>query len=265
MDGITFRTTDGGRWGAGGGTGTGGNLTPLQFDENNWELLTRMQALEDNPPVAVSIQSFTRIGSQFQVNLTDGSHQGPFDLPIATFRDVGEWDNSMPLLALDLFRVPGFGLYMVKIGHTTPASPATFNPDALDPDTSQPLYSLIYGEQEYIYDLGFSFPGRPGIGVEADAAVATHVFVHAVTAPVDLTGSEATLEIAAGGDLSFPILIAGAAAGSVDFAAGETAGTFTFTDAVEIAIGDKLRLIRPDAVDTDARELSVTFKMIRTF
>jgi hypothetical protein len=34
----------------------------------------------------VSLQGFTVIGSQFQVNLTDGTHQGPYSLPIVSFR-----------------------------------------------------------------------------------------------------------------------------------------------------------------------------------
>lgn len=269
MDGVVFRTVDVIRWGAAGGLGTGGNLTPVQFDENMWEFLRRIRAIEINPPTAVGITGFTVIGSQFQVNMSNATTLGPYDLPIAQFRDRGVWANNVPLLPLDLFSVNGFGLYMVKIAHTTPVTPATFDPGAVSaiagPTFGLPLYQLVYGEQEYIYDLGFFYPGRPGIGIEDGGSIAGHVFVHDVKAPAGLTGSRATLKIAASAALSFPIKYDGSVVGSVDFASGAIVGTFTFAGIVSIASGKVLTLIKPTAVDVDARELSVTFKMIRSF
>lgn len=270
MDGITFRTTDGTKWGAGAGTGTGGNLTPVQFDTNMWEFLTRIQAIENNPPVAVSILSFTVLGSQLQVNMTDGSHLGPYTLPIATFHAQGQWVNSMVLAELDLVTVPHSGLYLVNIAHTTPASPAVFDPNAVDtvsssPTFGNPLYDLVFGEDVYIYDLGFFFPGKPGIGIEDGAAIAGHVFVHPVTIPIDLTESKASLRLAPAADLSFPIKHNGASVGSIDFAAGATVATFTFGGEVVVAIGDTLTVIKPATLDADARELAVTIKATRTF
>lgn len=269
-DGVVFRTTDGGRWGAAGGSGTGGNLTPLQFDENMWELLTRIQALENDPPTAVSIVSFTVIGSQFQVNMSNGAHLGPYQLPIATFNLQGEWVNAMTYTELDIVSAVHHGLYLVLHDHITPASPAVFDPDAIDDDSGspsfgEPLYQQLFGEDTYIYDLGWFFPGKPGIGVEDAAAIAGHVFVHAVTLSIGLPGSKATLKIAAAADLSFPIEHNDTAVGSVDFDAGETVGTFTFAAAVDVAVGDTVVLIKPTAVDVDARELAVTIKAARVF
>lgn len=267
-DGIVFRTV--GPWGGAGGAGTGGNLTPLQFDENMWELLTRVQVLENNPPVAVSVAGFTVIGSQFQVNMSDATTRGPYDLPIATFRDVGEWTNNLPLFVLDFFDVPHSGFYRTLIAHTTPVAPAVFDPAAVDEDSGsptfgQPLYTLVHGEDTAIYDIGWFYPGKPGIGVEDGAAIAGHVFVQTVTMPALLEGSEANLKVAASADLSFPIEHEGVAVGSVDFAAGETDATFTFTDDVDVAVGDVVCLIKPAGVDSAARELSVTLKLVRVF
>ena len=270
-DGITFRTTDNLRWGAGAGSGTGGNLTPLQFDENMWEFLTRIQALENDPPEAISVAGFTVIGSQFQVNMSDGSTRGPYDLPIATFRFVGEWINNLPLLELDLVQKAGFGLYLVLISHTTPDSPAEFDPNATDEDSGsptfgEPLYQLVYGEQEYIYDIGFFYPGRVGTGVDDGFGIAGHIFVHAVTFPADLVGSKAYLTVDPAADMEFVIQKNGVDVGSVDFVAGANVGTFTFPDAVAFAVGDRVRVMKPTAgVDTDARELSVTFFATRSF
>lgn len=270
MDGIVFRTTDGARWGAAGGTGTGGNLTPLQFDENMWAFLTRLQALEDNPPVAVSITGFTVIGSQFLVNMTDATTRGPYDLPIATFRDVGEWVNNLPLLPLDFFTVAHSGFYRTLIGHTTPASPALFDANAIDEDSGsptfgEPLYQLVYGDDAAVYDFGFFYPGKPGIGVDDGSAIAGHVFVKTVTMPALLANSRARLKVAAGATLSFPIEHNGTEVGSVNFASGQTSGTFTFTDDVDVVVGDVVALIKPAGVDSAARELSVTFACIRVF
>lgn len=270
MDGIVFRTTDGGRWGAAGGTGTGGNLTPLQFDENMWAFLVRMEALESNPPVAVSIASITVIGSTFQVNLTNGTHQGPFNLPIATFNATGNWVNAMTYARLDLVEAPHFGLYMVLIPHTTPVSPALFDPEAVDttvgsPTIGQPLYQLMFGEDTYIYDLGFFFPGRPGIGIDDGTAIAGHVFVHPVSLPATLDGSEAKLRVGPAAALSFPLKLNATTVGSVDFAIAATVGTFTFAADIAVVAGDVLTVIKPTAVDVDARELSITVKATRTF
>lgn len=270
MDGIIFRTTDGARWGAGGGSGTAGNLTPLQGDENLWELLTRVQALENDPPEAISVSGFTVIGSQFQVNMSDGSTRGPYDLPIATFRDVGQWTNALPLLVLDFFDVPHFGFYRTLVAHTTPVAPAPFDPAAVDEDSGsptfgQPLYQLVHGEDSAVYDFGFFYPGKPGIGVEDGASIAGHVFVKTVSLPALLANSRARLKIAAAASLSFSIKHNATTIGSVNFAAGETAGTFTFAAGVDVAVGDVVYLIKPTTVDVDARELSVTFSAIRTF
>jgi hypothetical protein len=147
--GLKFRTTDNTKWGAGGGSGTGGNLTPTEADEDIWALHSRILAVEDNPPTAISIESFTVIGSQMQVNMSDGSTQGPYDLPIASFRMMGEWVNSMPLLKLDIITVPHDGVYMVNVNHTTPASPAVFDPEA---DVGRPIM-LPAGLADCVGDL----------------------------------------------------------------------------------------------------------------
>jgi hypothetical protein len=271
-DGIIFRTLDVLRWGAAGGLGTGGNLTSLQLDENFWELLTRVQNLETNPPEAVSIQSFTIVGSQMEINMTNGDTQGPFTLPIAIFRDVGEWVNDLPLLPLDFFSVPNRGWYRTRIAHTTPASPAIFDPDAIDEDSGSPtfgqnLYALVFGEDAAIYVVGFFYPGKPGLGIEEDTAMAGHCFVHPVTLLAGLPGSKAKLRVASSIDLTFPIYKNDVTEiGSVDFADGETEGTFTFAADVDFAIDDVLTVLRAEeGVDADARELKVTFNAFRVF
>ena len=262
MDGIDYKTTDMAKWGVGSGSGTGGNLTPSQGDNNFWNLYTRLKDLEDNPPESINITGMTVIGSQWQVNMSDGSHFGPFTLPIAAFELKGDWVNAMTYYELDIISAPGFGLYLVRLDHTTPALPATFDPDATD-DDDHALYLKLFGEDAYIYDIGFFFPGRPGIGIEDGAAIAGHALVRVVTAPANLPGSIAKLKVAPASDLSFPIEHDDVEVGSVDFEAGETNGTFTFPDEVDLPIDSVLTIMKPTALDVDARELKVTFKCTR--
>jgi hypothetical protein len=263
MDGIDYKTTDMARWGVGSGAGTGGNLTPTQGDLNFWELYSRLKELEDNPPEAVSITGMTVVGSQWEVNMSDGSTFGPFTLPIATFELKGDWLNEMLYYELDLVSVPGYGLYLVRIQHTTPALPATFDPDAVD-DEDNPLYLQVFGEDAYVYDFGFSFPGRPGSGIETSAAMAGHVFGRAVSLLIGLPGSVAKLRVAPAAALAFGLEKNGVSIGSVNFALGATTGTFTFAADVAFAIGDIITMIRPTAIDSAAKELNVTFIGTRT-
>ena len=267
-DGIIFRTTDGARWGAAGGLGTGGNLTPTQFDENMWELLTRIQAIENDPPEAVGIASFTVIGSQFQVNMTDASTRGPYDLPIAVFRDVGIWVNDMPLLAMDFFQVAGRGYYRTVIAHTTPSAPAIFDPDAIDEDSGSPtfgqaLYSLVLGEDASIYDVGFFMPGRPGQGINVGEEMFAHTFVRDVILEEDLPGSLIVLFTATAADLDFSITKNTVEVGTAHIEAGETEGTFVLADQVSFAAGDTLAVLPPASLDSTARGLKISFKALR--
>lgn len=269
VDGLAFKNTDNTKWGAGNGSGTGGNLASLQADMNTWLLRQRIKALEDNPPVAVGIESVTVIGSQFQLEMTDGSTLGPYTLPIATFSMEGDWLNNFHYDVLDLFTVAGFGLYMTLIAHTTPVSPAEFDPAAVDEDTGsptfgQPLYKLIFGDEAYVYDFGFFYPGKPGIGIEENEPIAGHLFIRNVNLPIGIPGSKFRVDVAHGVDTSYPIEVDGVNKGSIDFEAGETAGTLTWAAAVDVLVDQKFSIIRPTEVDTDARNLYATFMGVRT-
>lgn len=264
IEGLHFKNTDGTRWGSGDGAGTDGRLSSLQGDENIWLLRGRVKDMEDNPPTAVSILGFTVIGSQMQVNMSDGSTQGPFDLPIATFRLVGEWVNSMALLKLDIFTVEHDGVYFVNLPHTTPASPATFDPEATD-GSGNPLYTKIFGDDPYIYDLGWFYPGAPGQGIDDGSPMAGHEIGRPVLFPTGLPDSKGSLRVAPASDLSFPIEINGVVKGSMDFASGATAATFTWSADVSCAVGDVVYLMKPTALDPAARDLTATLILTREF
>jgi hypothetical protein len=257
MDGIDYRTTDMLKWGVGSGTGTGGNLTPLQLDLNFWQLYSRLLNLETNPPTAVNIASMTVVGTQWVVTMTDASTFGPFTLPIATFQLKGEWQNSFTYYELDIVEVPDVGLYLVRIQHTTPATPAPFDPLA-DDGLGNLLYLKLFGEGPRIYDFGFFLPGKPGEGAPAGEFLAAHAFGRDVVLPAGLTGSVAKLLTAPTSALSFDLQDATGVVGSIDFTAGNAVGTFSFAANIAYVNGGYIGIMPPAAVDATAKQLFVT-------
>ena len=130
---LVYRTA--GVWGA----GNGGNLNGAQFDNNTHSLRTVIQGILDTPPVANQIASITVTdGNQLHFTLEDDTEFGPFTLPIAEFRDRGEWTALTDYLYGDIF-TQGVSIYFVLSEHT---SAGTFNPDATD--GFGPLYRLLF-------------------------------------------------------------------------------------------------------------------------
>lgn len=121
---MHFRTTDNTKWGA----GKGSNLTPGEVDDNFWDLDQRTAALEANPPAPIGIDHVTVTGSTFTIVLTDGSSQGPFNLPAAKFNLVGEWAPAT-LYVPNSFITEAGKTYLILYPHT---SGAFFDPGAND-------------------------------------------------------------------------------------------------------------------------------------
>jgi hypothetical protein len=111
-------------------------------DGNFYDLLTRTEDIESGG--VFSCESVDYTGASITFNWSDDTSSGPFMLPVATFRAVGEWLNSMPLSYLDVFTVTGTGTFLTLVDHTTPAFPAPFDPAAVSDDTAgEPLYLMI--------------------------------------------------------------------------------------------------------------------------
>lgn len=140
---IVYRTDDGTRW----GTGKGSNLTPTEFDLNNWDFDSRLDALESHSGSgAVGIEDFSVTGgNQLNVLMTDSSTRGPFTLPVATGRFLGAWQPDTTYLYLDRFTANN-ALYEVEVAHV---SAATFDPGAND------------GMGHDYYALELAFPAVP--------------------------------------------------------------------------------------------------------
>jgi hypothetical protein len=179
---MTFRGT--GAWGA----GKDGNLDPSEVDENFWEILLRLDALESSPPQAVSIDSFEVSADQMTIHLTDGSTQGPFTLPKATWHWTGAWRTNTVYFVNDLFSFNG-AIYQVLVTHTSDSS--EFDPNALS--GSGFVYNLLLDGASQPYDLSMFFNyAIPVLG----ELLLQHVAVRDVVIPGDFNQSKAFMRVA---------------------------------------------------------------------
>lgn len=131
---VTYVTDDMTRW----GVGKGAPATAHEHDESHFALSERIRALEESPPVAVSISSITQSGSQLTFHMSDGGTFGPFAMPVAVFQERGAWRAGRDYQRLDTVRVGGQGRFLILKAHH---SEAPFDPDRIV--TGSPAYYLL--------------------------------------------------------------------------------------------------------------------------
>lgn len=132
---IIYKNTDLARW----GTGKGSRLTSLEVDENFWEVVQRLVALESDEGTAPTISFFEVIGATFYVHMSDSTILGPYALPVATFTFRGPWQANAAYAAWDFFTANG-GLYVVLVPHV---SASTFDAGAND-GSGHDFYGLVF-------------------------------------------------------------------------------------------------------------------------
>jgi hypothetical protein len=251
---IVYRSDDFTRWGAGAGT----NLTAAQVDGNFWSLRQAIAALQTSgsPSDLVSVSSS---GGQLTFLRADGSKLGPISLPVARLSWRGPWTPATAYNALDILTVSGIGpgtdgLYLVQEDHTSAAS---FSASAVDA-SGNPLYYQMFAYPTQPFSVAISV-GGPFANMTADPWDGSYELCNVmmpvpVTFPSGLTTSPApACEIppASSVVLTLQQIHAGGAItlGSINFAAGSQAGSFSFTGDVTIPAGDSLRLYAATSVD----------------
>lgn len=248
---LLYRNTDMAKW----GTGLLRRLHSLEVDDNFWQLDQRLHELETNPAAADTITNITVIGTQMKIYTSSGNEFGPFTLPVAMFAARGNFADGMPYYEMDLVSVPGRGLFLVLQDHV---GVAPFDPVATGTD-GNPLYLKVFGEDTYIYDFGFFYPGKPGQGIEADGLIGGHMFLRDAYLPALLLDCEAKLKVAPDLPLSLPLDMNGTVIGSLNFAVGAVDGTFVFPDTTQGVKNDVFGIRRPTTIDATARGLTVAF------
>jgi hypothetical protein len=143
------------------------------------------------------------------------------------------------------FPVGAISLYSITTGTTTVSAYTDYR-------SYQPAGVAIAGSNPY--DVLTFFPGAP-----TNSQLMTRVIVpRAVTFPVSLTGSYASSTVAATGATTLTLARNGTSIGTVNFAAGATAGTFTFASPVTTAAGDVLTLTNQATADATLANISVS-------
>lgn len=152
------------------GVGVGRSLTVPEHDGNNYDHKTRIDTLEADDPSITMEAEYTGGSITFLVDggdeVTGGYNLGPFALPVAKFNPVGAWQNSTTYNYLDLVEVPGSGVYLVNVGHVSPAAPAEFDPAAVDGEDNL-LYSILFYFQDITQLLKFRGDFEPGASYAA--------------------------------------------------------------------------------------------------
>lgn len=241
----------------------GSPLTADEVDGNFEDLDGRVTTLETEGPLGIASIDSSEDGGSLTVTLTDDSTQGPFPLPVATFRPAGEWTNSTPYAYLDIVSVRSQGTFLVLANHTTPDAPAEFDPAASDSD--QDFYFQIGEARDVDYDVAFSFystlpdPGSEGILLGQFVLVRT--IVMAATLPAAGRAYLDTGPFSSDGEVEIDIEKNGISIGSIVFTDNE--GAITFPSEVEFDVGDRVGL-RLRATDGLAGDLSVTLPAMRT-
>lgn len=267
---IVFKNDDT-RWGSGAGAGVGGKLTSLQGDENNYEFLTRILALETaDGPVSIASIEVGSTGNTITVNLTDGSTAGPFALPMAMINPRGEWQPDTQYHYLDLINVRAMGVYLVLVEHT---SDTEFDPEATDGTTdNNPLYQLWAPLRDINIDIGFSIMGNID-GATSPNLLAQYIATRPLRMDSGLSGGYAFLNTPTSiEDLVLSIEKNGDEIGTITFSpgVGESTdytgqfGTISFTSTVSFDAGDRIGIREPTTTDADAADLSISLPSTRT-
>lgn len=246
-----------GAWGA----GKGARLTSLEADGNVYDLDSRVQNLELNPPAAVSVDHFSISGNALTIFLTNGASQGPFTLPSAQWHWAGEWQPLTAYYALDVIAYGG-RIYLVQHDHL---SDATFAPDAEDGTGFR--YGLLLAPADQPYDVSMFHAAQiPG----DQSVLLQHVATRSFVLPVGFAESTAyLLEPVSTENISLAIQKNADLIGHIEFNIGENPvtdggqlGTFVSVSPpaeVQFNRTDRLTVFGPDVADATAAELSITF------
>lgn len=240
-------------------------LTISEFDGNLTFIAERVTDLEDNPPEAISIDSFTVEGAQFTIVMSDATEHGPFTLPVAQWRFTGPWSTSTTYFVGDLFTNEG-SLYYVRVQHVsddTEFDPATFTVDGF-------VYQLLLPRAEFALSVSFFY--APLID-EGDTIIHQYVCDRDFTVAANFEDAQAYLRVASASiTINVPVYQNAELIGSIRFTPGAETdanggqyGVFIATTPdtdIEFVVRDILAVGLPYAGDDLAAGLSVTIPAV---
>lgn len=274
VDTVTYRTTDGTRWGG----GLGVDLTASQIDINFWVLSSQLTAIQDHILSVADIDYFNVVGNQMYVHLTNHVVLGPYTLPTAQWNFKGAWAALTAYNEYDVVTNSN-ATYLVLQGVT---SAATFDPAAVV--GGHPVYGLLIAAATNAlpaggttaqrltknsatdFDAGWTSDyrnlamfvrGLPGASELLIRYVSTDT---SIQLPISLTGSGGGCGVVSTADAVFTLARNGTTIGTVTFPAGSGVPVFSFTAAITFAAGDYFTVIAPSSQDATLADVSITFK-----
>jgi hypothetical protein len=177
--------------------------------------------------------------------LSDVDTSGASDGDLFAFDSgAGEWQPldpaSLPLLPLAGGTMTG--AIVLPGAPTTPLQAAT----------------KAYVDTRFVtvnpYDVAVFFDGVPG----ADADILRFVAGRAFFFPLTLPNSAAHARVAATAAYSLDIRRNGVSIGSIDWAVGANAATFTFASNQQFTAGDRLSIVAPSTPDATLEDIGIT-------
>lgn len=252
----------------GGNPGIGQPLSVAQHDGNTLMAKDGLAALQAAAGAGKLILTVTSSGTALTFTYTSGSPD-IFPLPVPEIRAAGDWANSTPYARFDIVTVRGVGIFLVLEDHTTPASPAEFDPEATDGSSDEnPLYVKIGEQQPVEFPVAFSIFGVLPEDSQSDSdgtLIGKFSVIHDISMEEDLPLACAHLDTPGSDTDGIHINIEknGVTIGAIAFEPGENDGTFTFPDTIGFTNGDRVQL-RLMVADGVAADLSVSLPAERT-
>lgn len=254
----------------GWGTGTGAPLAAAQVDGNFYDVDQRIVSLNADLAVGKRIDTVTYTETSMTFHFTDGTTQ-IIPMPIATLAYVGAWINSTPYQRGHMI-VADNGFYQVLQDHTTPASPAPFDPNAVD-GSGNPLYQLFMPVRDVNYDAAIFVPGI--IQRAANELLFRGIANRSMNLAAGTDRAYAYLDIGNGATGATDIILSieknRTEIGTITFAAGGTIdtdggqqGVLSIPTAIDFLNGDLYGLRVTQSNNTAPSGLSVVLPFIRT-
>lgn len=96
--------------------------------------------------------------------------------------------------------------------------------------------------------------------LEDSEKVSTFVVTTAATLPSALSNSKAYAEVVATANATIDVQVNDVSKGSINFALGANAATFTFASPVVLIVGDRIQLIAQGTADATLADVSITIR-----
>lgn len=269
-DSITFRTTDGTRW----GPGLGADLSAAQIDINFWVLYSAVSALQDHQDASAGIDHLVVNGQNLYVYLTNHLVLGPYTLPTSQWNFRQGWAPLTNYAVFDVFTESG-AVYLVTFAHRSNSEFAAGATDGLGhgyyaillaappselPNDGTPGQVLTWTTSPG--DVNWKTPTR-NIGFYMETVpdpldvIFRWPFTEVTTFPIGLTGSQATHFTPPTGLQDYQIYQAGSNIGTIHFHPSPTAATFTFPAEITFTPGEVMTIVGPSVPDAHMTGIAV--------